>query len=98
MKSLYLVESSFLLLKIAHLEKDIILFRNKIYFGKEGDTMAKNTGNGYRRGSVDDRTQIYNPRIEMWVKRDTITGRFIEIKSDGTPFKGIAKETDGRRS
>ena len=34
----------------------------------------------------------------MWVKRDTITGRFIDIKSDGTPFKGIAKETDGRRS
>jgi len=60
--------------------------------------MATNTGEGYRRGSVRDRTQTYNPHNDTYVKRDTTTGRFMDVKSDGTPFKGVAKERDGRRS
>jgi len=32
-----------------------------------------------------------------WVKRDADTGQFMDQKSDGTPFKGVAKEPDGRR-
>lgn len=60
--------------------------------------MATNTGEGYRRGSVRDRTQAYNPHNDTYVKRDTTTGRFMDVKSDGTPFKGVAKERDGRRS
>lgn len=60
--------------------------------------MAKNTGNGFRRGSVDDRTQTYNPSNDTWVKRDATTGKFMDVKSDGTPFKGVAKERDDRRS
>ncbi len=60
--------------------------------------MAKNTGDGFRRGSVNDRTQTYNPHNDTYVKRDTTTGRFMDVKSDGTPFKGVAKEKDGRRS
>lgn len=59
--------------------------------------MAKNTGEGFRKGSVTDRTQVHNPKTETWVKRDTNSGKFIEQKSDGTPFKGVAKEQDGRR-
>jgi len=58
--------------------------------------MAKNTGNGSRRGSVDNRSQTYNRQNERWVKRDTDTGRFTDQKSDGTPFKGVAKEPDDR--
>jgi len=60
--------------------------------------MAKNTGEGYRKGSVTDRTQAYNPQNDTFVKRDATTGRFMDVKSDGTPFKGVAKEKDGRRS
>jgi hypothetical protein len=59
--------------------------------------MAKNTGEGYRQGSVKDRSQTQNPQNRNWTKRDTDTGRFIDQKSDGEPFKGVAKEPDGRR-
>lgn len=59
--------------------------------------MATNTGEGYRKGSVRSRTQTYNPQNDTYVKRDTETGRFMDVKSDGTPFKGVAKERDGRR-
>ncbi len=54
--------------------------------------MAKNTGNGYRKGAVKDRSQTYNPKTETYVKRDAKTGQFIDVKSDGTPFKGVTKE------
>ena len=60
--------------------------------------MAKNTGNGNRKGSVNDRTQVYNPKTDSYVKRDAGTGRFMDQKQDGTPFKGVAKENDGRRN
>lgn len=59
--------------------------------------MATNTGDGHRIGSVKDRTQVHNPQNDTFVKRDTNTGRFIDVKSDGTPFKGVAHETDKRR-
>jgi transcriptional regulator of nitric oxide reductase len=59
--------------------------------------MARNTGEGYRRGSVNDRTQVKAPNGN-YVKRDTDTGRFMDQKSDGKPFKGVAKEKDDRRS
>ena len=59
--------------------------------------MAKNTGRNYRKGSVDSRTQIHNPKNGTWVKRDANTGRFMDVKSGGKPFKGVAKEIDDRR-
>ena len=59
--------------------------------------MAKNTGDGYRKGSVTDRTQVQNPQNGNYTKRDTTTGRFIDQKQDGTPFKGVTKEVDDRR-
>ena len=58
--------------------------------------MAKNTGKGHRKGSVNDRTQTQTPSGN-WVKRDTNTGRFVDQKQGGEPFKGVAKEKDGRR-
>lgn len=55
--------------------------------------MATNTGDGYRKGQVSERSQTYNPKTNTWVKRDTNTGKFINQKSsDNTPFKGIRKE------
>ncbi len=58
--------------------------------------MAKNTGKGHRIGSVNDRTQTQAPSGN-WVKRDSDTGRFIDQKQNGEPFKGVAKEKDGRK-
>ena len=59
--------------------------------------MAKNTGDGFRLGSVNNRTQTQAPNGN-WVKRDTETGRFMDQKSGGEPFKGVARETDNRRT
>ena len=59
--------------------------------------MATNTGKGFRHGSVDDRTQSKNPKTDNWTKRNTHTGRFMDQKKGGEPFKGVAKEVDHRR-
>ena len=56
--------------------------------------MAKNgkVGDAHRIGAVKDRTQVYNPTTDKWVKRDSDTGKFMDVKSDGKPFKGVTKE------
>lgn len=55
--------------------------------------MVTNTGDGYRKGAVADRSQTYNPKTDSWVKRDSETGRFLDQKtSNNSPFKGIRKE------
>lgn len=59
--------------------------------------MAVNTGKGFRKGSVDNRTQTKAPSGN-YVKRDTKTGRFLDQKEGGAKFKGVAEEKDGRRS
>jgi hypothetical protein len=57
--------------------------------------MAKNTGDDYRRGAVTGRTQFQHENGD-WQKRDERTGHFMERKSTEGPFKGVAKEPDGR--
>lgn len=59
--------------------------------------MARNSGNGSRVGSVKGRTQTKSSNGN-YIKRDSETGRFLDVKSGGIPFKGVAKESDGRRS
>jgi len=56
--------------------------------------MATNppSGDGHRIGAVKDRSQVKNPVNGNYTKRDTDTGRFIDQKSDGKPFKGVRKE------
>ena len=56
--------------------------------------MATNppSGDGHRNGAVKGRSQTFNPKTEHWVKRDSETGRFMDVKKDGTPFKGVRKE------
>jgi len=49
-------------------------------------------GDGARKGAVKNRTQVYNPKIERYVKRNTETGQFMDVKSDGEKFKGVRKE------
>lgn len=55
--------------------------------------MAKNgvIGDGRRNGAVKDRSQTQT-KSGHWVKRDTTTGRFMDVKSGGEKFKGVRKE------
>ncbi len=64
--------------------------------------MAKNTGESHRKGSVDNRTQVKNPKSDKYVKRNRDAesehdGEFMEVKNDGETFKGVAEEPDERR-
>lgn len=52
---------------------------------KEGN--GKNTGKNYRLGPVKKRTQIYNGRTKMYVKRDKKTGQF--MANQKKKFKGV---------
>jgi len=56
--------------------------------------MATNppTGDGHRNGAIRDRSQTHNPLIDRWVKRDKETGKFLNVKADKYPFKGVSKE------
>lgn len=56
--------------------------------------MAKNapTGDSRRIGAVKGRSQTFNPVTKQWVKRNTDTGKFMDVKSDGTKFKGVREE------
>jgi hypothetical protein len=49
-------------------------------------------GDNHRQGAVKGRSQVFNPTTEKWVKRDSATGQFMDVKQDGTKFKGLRKE------
>jgi hypothetical protein len=55
--------------------------------------MATNSAKNSRKGIVKGRSQIKNPSTGNYVKRDTSTGKFIDVKTDGKPFKGVRKES-----
>lgn len=48
-------------------------------------------GDGHRIGAVKQRSQFQTP-AGLWAKRDSVTGRIMDVKQDGTPFKGVRKE------
>jgi hypothetical protein len=52
----------------------------------------KPSGDNHRNGAVKERSQVFNGKIERFVKRDSETGKFMDVKSDGKPFKGVRKE------
>lgn len=56
--------------------------------------MAKNppTGDNRRIGAVNKRSQVLNPKTGLYVKRDSATGRFMDVKTTGGKFKGVRKE------
>lgn len=55
--------------------------------------MAKNKGPGNGRiGAVKVRSQVKNPRTDLWVKRNTETGQFMDVKTTGGRFKGVRRE------
>ncbi len=55
--------------------------------------MAKNGAKGAgRAGWVSERSQVKNPPMGKWIKRDTSSGRFIATKKSGGSFKGVRRE------
>lgn len=48
-------------------------------------------GDGHRNGAVRDRSQFKAPNGN-YTKRNTDTGRFMDQKKDGDPFKGVRRE------
>ena len=49
-------------------------------------------GDGQGSGAVTGRSQVFNSSTQIWTKRDTTTGRFMDGKKDGAHFKGVHKE------
>ena len=43
-------------------------------------------------GAVKSRSQIKNPLTGTWTKRDDKSGKFMDVKADPKPFKGVRKE------
>ena len=56
--------------------------------------MAKNKlpGDDQRKGAVKTRSQIKNPITGTWTKRNDATGKFMDVKADAKPFKGVRKK------
>ncbi|TVZ26099.1 hypothetical protein JM83_1046 [Gillisia sp. Hel_I_86] len=56
--------------------------------------MAKNkpVGDNARKGAVKQRSQTLNPKTNLFVKRNTETGKFMDVKTTGGKFKGVRKE------
>lgn len=53
----------------------------------------KPSGDNSRKGAIKERTQVQNPKTNLWVKRNTNTGKFMDVKtSTDKPFKGVRKE------
>ena len=60
--------------------------------------MAKNKtpGDDRRVGAVKSRSQIPNELTGTWTKRDEKTGKFMDVKEDKKPFKGVRKDKPGK--
>lgn len=60
---------------------------------KKEQTVAKNGPRGGGRiGAVKGRSQARNPNTGLWTKRDSVTGRFKDVKQSGGAFKGVRRE------
>lgn len=53
--------------------------------------MSKNTGKGYRIGTIPNRSQYHNPVTGMNMKRDTTDGQFMSGRKD-VPYKNVRRE------
>ncbi len=52
----------------------------------------KPVGDGHRIGAVKQREQVLNPKTKQWVKINTDTNLFMDVKQNGKPFKGVTKK------
>lgn len=49
-------------------------------------------------GAIKSRKQVYNPKIEKWVKINTETGKIMAVKKDGKKFKSVRKVKNKNQS
>lgn len=56
--------------------------------------MAKNKpyGDNARIGAVSGRSQTKHSNGKLFIKRDTKTGQFMDVKTSGGKFKGVRME------
>lgn len=61
---------------------------------KNNNKMARNKpyGDNTRKGAVKGRSQTFNTKTNQYVKRNAETGKFMDVKQNGTPLKGVRKE------
>lgn len=52
----------------------------------------KPKGDNARVGAVRGRSQTFNGKTGLYVKRDRETGRFMDVKTSGGKFKGVTRE------
>ncbi|HQC83341.1 MAG TPA: hypothetical protein PLB45_00505 [Bacilli bacterium] len=53
--------------------------------------MAVNRNNT-RVGFIRERSQMKNKKIGLYIKRDTSSGKFMDVKTTGGKFKSVRKE------
>ena len=46
-----------------------------------------------RIGAVKNRSQVFNPKTGLWVKKNSSTGLIFDKKENGTSFKGVRQES-----
>jgi len=54
--------------------------------------MAKRDDENKLVGAIKNRSQVYNPKTDKYVKRDTETGQFLSVKKTGGKYKSVRKE------
>lgn len=52
----------------------------------------KTSGDNQRKGAVKTRSQIKNPITGSWSKREDKAGKFMDVRGDAKPFKGVRKK------
>lgn len=69
--------------------------RNIYLILKNQSVMAKNKpyGDNARKGAVKNRSQVLNPKTGLYVKRDSDSGRFMDVKTSGGKFKGVTDKS-----
>ena len=60
--------------------------------------MARNkpVGDNARKGAVKSRTQVFNLKTKLYVKRNRTNGQFMDVKTTGGKFKGVTNESKGK--
>lgn len=52
----------------------------------------KPTGDNSRIGAVKNHSQVLNTKTDLYVKRNSDNGQFMDVKTTGGKFKGIRIE------
>lgn len=52
----------------------------------------KPIGDNSRKGAIKHRSQVLNPKTNLYIKRNSENGRFMDVKTSGGKFKGVRKE------